>query len=253
LISRITHQVILLTVTLSVVCSCATDSGSKVDDVKVQFSTVAIVTPDNVVAIEGAETKFTRAVKGVTYGSAGGAVGGAMVGALACGPYFYGVCVVGMSAAGMLAGGTAGAMYGFTGVSKQDSLYILEEIENLRYHRDFQSELAEGVIRRLPMDIVSTPEEAAAQAIAHVKSIEFIETDKGSVYMEINARVTIVSRRESASYEQIEKSIIVSSSVDQLENWLTPGSDKFESAVNECMEKITEEMATIVLYYASGS
>lgn len=238
---------------LSLLVSCASNSIYNSIGGKPKFSTVAIVTPQSVVAIEGAETKSSKAAKGITYGSAGGAAGGAVVGALACGPYFYGVCIVGMSAAGMLAGGTAGAMYGFTGVSKEDSLYVLEEIEHLRHRRDFQTELAEGVIGGLPIEIVSTPEEADAQAITQVKSIEFIEQDQGSVFMEVSAKVTIVFRHENSEYEQIDKNISVRSSTDKLDNWLAPGNDSFESAVNQCLDRLTEEMTVFVLNHASLS
>ena len=167
------------------ICSCATSPDYKPIGSELTFTRIAIVTPDDIVstAIKGNETKSEKTGKGAAYGATGGVLGGAMVGAIACGPYLYGICVIGMSAAGMVAGGAGGALYGFTGISEEDSLFIMEEMAYLRQERNFQSELAKGVNNKLPNEVVSTPGIADAQAITTVDSIEFVERDKDAVYM----------------------------------------------------------------------
>lgn len=236
-----------------IICSCSGGPSQKEAGSQLSFSTIAIVTPEDVIALGGAKTKSSRAGKGITYGSAGGATGGAMVGALACGPYFYGICVVGMSAAGMIAGGTAGALYGFSGVSEEESLYIIEEMTHLGHTRDFQQELASGVESRLPEEIVSTPKLSSAQAIAKVHSIDFVGGKNDSVYLKVSATVSIVTRVTGNDFAEYQRNISMRSRDAHLDDWLRVDSQKFGEAVDECLDGLIIEITQIIMKHHNPS
>lgn len=233
--------------------SCTIDPVYKQNKAKLQFSTIAIVTPEDIVAIavDGAESKSTRLGTGVGYGMAGGIVGGASVGALACGPYLYGICVIGMGMVGMIAGGTGGALYGFTGISEDDSLFIMEEMAHLSQKRDFQRELAIGVKSRLPDELVTTPEMADAQAITSVNSIEFVEQGKGAVYMKVSAILTIATQEDEGEFHEVKRNIHVKSKKTNIEEWLRVGSGKFENSVDDCLDELIAEMASVILQHSN--
>jgi hypothetical protein len=229
-------------------CSCAGDLAYKKDEAKLQFSTVAIVTPEDIVAIEAVESNFSTPVRGAAHGSAGGTIGGAMVGALACGPYLYGICVMGMGYAGMIVGGVGGALYGFSGVSEEDSLYIMEEMAHLNQHRDFQHELAAGVASKLPDGLVSTPLIADAQAITTINSIEFVQK-KDTVYMEVTATVTIATQELEGESLEAKHELQVESKKADIDDWLRTGSRELEDSVNECLDELISDMTSVILEY----
>ena len=238
----------------TVVClltsSCASDLAYNKGKVNLQFSTVAIVTPEDIVAVTAVESNFSTPVKGAGYGSAGGSIGGAIVGAIACGPYLYGLCVLGMSTVGGVAGGVGGAVYGFTGVSEEDSLYIIEEIEHIKQHRDFQNELATGVASKLPDGLVSTPLIADAQAITTINSIEFVQK-KDTVYMEVNATVTIATQEIEGESLEAKHELQVESKEADIDDWLRTGSRELEDSVNECLDELISGMTSVILQHRS--
>lgn len=227
-------------------CSCASNPAYNRGEVNLQFSTVAIVTPEDIVAVEAVESNFSTPGKGANYGSAGGTIGGAMAGALACGPYLYGICVLGLSTVGMIAGGIGGALYGFSGVSEEDSLYIIEEMAYLRQHRDFQNELAAGVASKLPAGLVSTPLIADAQAITTINSIGFVQK-KDTVYLEVNATVTIATKKIDGEFLETKHELQVESKEADIDDWLRTGSRELEGSVNECLDDLISGMASVIL------
>ena len=173
-----------------------------------------------------------------------------MAGALACGPYLYGICVMAMGYAGMIVGGVGGALYGFSGVSEEDSLYIIEEMAHINQHRDFQQELAAGVASKLPDGLVSTPLIADAQAITTINSIEFVQK-KDTVYMEVNATVTIATREIKGESLEAKHKLQVESKEADIDDWLRAGSRELEDSVNECLDELISGMTSVILEHRS--
>ena len=230
-------------------CSCASDPISATDKNRLKFTTVAVITPDEVLGIKGSEGNTSTPALGTLAGMSYGYDGGLVVGALACGPYLYGICVMAASFAGAIAGGLGGALYGFSGISEEDSLYIHDEMEHIGRRRDFQQELAKGVSSKLPAGLEATPEMADAQAIATLESIEFVGKKNGTFFIKVNATITLATRELNGQSQEVKRKLEVQSQKAKIDDWFGAGSRTLEDSVNECLEELITGMTSTILKY----
>lgn len=232
-----------------VVASCSSQPTTPVEATVPQYRTIAIMTPEDIIALKGAETSGSKAAKGATYGAASGAAGGAIYGSLACIGPWWALCAGAFSVIGLVGGAASGAALGFEGVSKEDSLYIMEELTNLRQNRNFQQELADGVITRLPPDILDDPATASAQAIMRITTVDFVEKNNDAVYMKVSAKLVIVTKDGGGDIARAEREIAAFSDRYPLEEWLGKGAGIFESSANECMEQLITKTSSTILQF----
>lgn len=226
--------------------SCMTTSPEEQGLPNRTFSTITLVSPQDIASIETPETSSERFREGITTGSAGGSLGAMLVGAAACGPYLYGLCVAGLGAAGLLAGGAAGAMYGFTGISSDDAEKLSRKMATLNRRSDLQSELVAELRREVPAKMLAAPEAADVQAILTIEHLSFVK-DKDEVYVEAFVRFQYATDGAEGRPEEGSQSFRGRSHRHPLDTWVEESHKELGLAVNECFERISEKISLVLV------
>ena len=159
-----------------------------------------------------------------------------------CGPY-WGLCAGAFGMVGWLAGGLTGAMYGFTGISEQDSIRLGKKMKALQSEWDFQSDLVEHVKQTVPNAMLAEPESAEIHAILVLEGVEFINLNQ-EVFLKTYARLTFTlndSAREPAIGSKIFTGL---SNASDIEEWLGYESEGMKQAMEESLKLITEGVTT---------
>ncbi|MEH6587908.1 MAG: hypothetical protein V7720_15210 [Halioglobus sp.] len=225
--------------------ACATQEPQKSELPDRTFSSIALISPKDIIAINTPETRAGRSVEGATTGGASAGLGGVLIGAAVCGPYLYGLCVVGLGTAGLLAGGTAGALYGFTGISDDVAKELEQKAFKLNRQRDFQSELVNSVTSRVPAAMLAEPEYAEMQAIVTIEKIDF-SREEGLAYLKVQVRLTFAateSQRKPEFGSRIFYSVTVQNDFD---SWLNANSSSLDLAIDKCLKSIAEEIQAVL-------
>ena len=234
------YLVVAMTVTLA---SCGTSPPGP--ETEVHFISIALVSPKEVIDASKPQTRGARAQEGAGKGLAAGTAGGAAVGAIACGPFLYGLCVMALASAGMLAGTATGAMYGFTGFPKEDAKKLERKLEALSREHDLQSALVEHIRQQVPAEMLAEPEQAEFQAVLTIENVEFIK-EKGKVNLVSTIRVTF-ERTESRRVPEYGSRVFIGGSSEfKLENLLDNQSGDLESAIRESLLAVSRKIVTVL-------
>jgi hypothetical protein len=231
---------IFILITSQVLASCATKQPVEPDLPYRTFSSISLISKTDLMEIITPATKTERGQEGFQKGAAVGGVGGMAAGAI-CGPY-WGLCAGGFGLIGWLGGGLTGAMYGFSGISEQDSITLKENMEALNGKWDFQSGLVDRVKKIVPSTMLTEPESAEIHAILVLEGVEFINQNQ-EVVLETHARL-VFTLNNSASDPAISSKLFTG---------LSPASDiadlrgfrskKMKQAMDESLKLIAEEVA----------
>lgn len=209
------------------------------------FSTVALVSPLDIVEVATPETGTERMLQGASVGSAGVGLGGMLVGAAACGPYLYGLCVVGIGMAGMMAGGIGGALYGFSGMSADDSMKLEQRMTVLMQERNLQSDLIAKLRAELPAAMLAEPDVADVQVIMSFERFEFSSVGD-AVRMEAKVRLQYATDGSDQRPEEGFRSFKVRSGESQLDDWLAADNTALVDAIDECIDLAAHDMETLL-------
>ncbi|MFV8816866.1 hypothetical protein [Haliea sp. E17] len=204
------------------------------------FSSISLISQTDLIDIVTPETKTDRAKEGFGKGATTGGVSGMAAGAV-CGPY-WGLCAGGFGLIGWLGGGVAGAMYGFSGVSAEDSAALEQKLHDLQLNRDFQSILVAEVKRQLPDGMLAPPESAEIQAILVLESMEFVNRDQ-KIFLRTHARLTFTLDDSTSEPAIGSKVFKARSGASDLDKWLADDSSEMQAAVRECLDLISGRVA----------
>jgi hypothetical protein len=147
---------------------------------------------------------------------------------------------------------TAGAAYGFSGISKEDALYINEAVSQLDQQHDFQQELLDQLERQLPEAVQATPEQANVQVVVQLVQIDFVQRSgdnillsaQGSMFLGWNVSETAqTSRRFEFSVGTEEKDI---------DAWLADDGRQLGAGIRECIAELANTISTKLLQIQSA-
>jgi hypothetical protein len=232
-----------LTFTLIFLSACAATPVDKRDELpKRKFSSIALASPQDIVNIIAPETQFERTARGGATGAAGGSLGGLLTGAAACGPYLYGLCVIGLGTAGLVAGGVAGSIYGFTGLSSDEAESLAERILQMNPQHSLESDLVSNIHKRSPSGMFGEPESAEIQAIITIEEIRFVHEDQ-QLRISIIVRLTFMTAESRRQPELGSRVFHTESSSGDRRQWLNSNSGKLEHAFDECIDALAEQIA----------
>jgi hypothetical protein len=225
--------------------ACAAPKPQKSELPDRTFSSIALISPKDIIAINTPETRTDRGVKGATTGSASAGLGGVLIGAAACGPYLYGLCVVGLGTAGLVAGGTAGALYGFTGISGDMAKELEQRVVILNRQRDLPSELVNNVTSRVPATMLAQPEYAEVQAILTIEKIEF-SREQGLAYLKTQVRLTFAATESQRKPEFGSRLFYSLTEEKDFDSWLDTDSNALDLAIDKCLTSLAEEIEVVL-------
>lgn len=232
--------VITMVVTLA---SCS--SPKPRSEPEVHFTSIALVSPKEVLDASQPKSRGDRAQEGAVKGLGTGVTGGAAVGAIACGPFLYAVCVVGFASAGMLAGTATGALYGFTGFPKDVAKKLERNVETLSREHDLQSALVGHIRQQVPPEMLAEPEIAEIQAVLTIENVEFIK-EKDKVHLVSTVRVTFESTESRRVPEYGYRIFWGRSSEFEWKKWIDASSDDLEEAIRESLLAVSGKIVTVM-------
>jgi uncharacterized membrane protein len=238
-----------LTIVL-VLTGCTTPPPPQKNLGKQTFSSIALMSPADILNVTTADPRSEKLAEGVGTGAASGSLGGMLVGAAACGPYLYGLCVIGLGTAGFIAGGTSGAIYGFSGISDSSAKELERRIESFNDENDLQAQLVTNVTGLVPNEVLSEPGLAEIQAIVTIENIQFLKSD-GEVHIEILVRLTFGTRESRRVPELGSRTFIGSSKADDIDYWLESGSGEIESVIVRTLDEIAKKIAAALVEHWS--
>jgi len=222
-----------------VLMSCSAQQPQPEADV--YFATIALVSPREVLDAVQPETRGDRAQEGLGKGLVIGTAGGAVVGALACGPFLYGLCLTAAASAGMLAGGTGGALYGFTGMPAKSAKALERNVETLSRERDLQSKLVEYIRQQVAPAMLAEPDSAEIQAVLTIENLDFV-TRGNEVQLESTVKVSF----ESSEFRRVPQYGIRvfkgKSGEFDLKHLLDADSGELEEAVRQSLQVVAEKI-----------
>jgi uncharacterized membrane protein len=238
-----------LIVTLSLT-GCTTPPPPEKELANQKFSSIALISPADILSVTTADPRSDKLKQGVGTGVTSGSLGGMLVGAAACGPYLYGLCVIGIGAAGFIAGGASGAIYGFSGLSDSSARELEGRIEDINLENDLQTQLVEHVKELVPNEVLSEPALAEIQAIVAIEKIQFLKS-AGEVHLEILVRLTFATRESRRVPELGSRDFTAHSKGDDIDHWLEAESSKLESVVAGILDEIARNMAEALVSHWS--
>ncbi len=223
--------------------SCAVKQPSEPQLPYLTFSSVSLISETDLMQIVTPDTEIDRAREGFQSGVAAGGLGGMAAGAV-CGPY-WGLCAGGFGLIGMLAGGVAGLMYGFTGIAEDDAQALSRKLEVLESEWSIQSDLVGRVKHALPEAMFSAPETAQVHAILVLEGMEFVDSRQDLV-LKLHARLTFSPN--SADSEPLigSKIFTARSHAADLDEWLSFDSDDLKREIGETLDLIAQDVSEVL-------
>jgi len=212
---------------------------------EVHFTSIALVSPKQVLDASQPDSRGDRAQEGAVKGLGAGVAGGAAVGAIACGPFLYGLCVVALASAGMLAGTATGALYGFTGFPKDVAEKLEQNVETLSREKDLQSALVGHIRQQVPPEMLAEPEIAEIQAVLVIENVEFIK-EKDNVHLVSTVRVTFESTESRRVSEYGYRIFRGRSSEFKWKKWLDASSGDLEEAIRDSLLAVSGKIVTVM-------
>ncbi len=210
-----------------------------------RFTSVALISPADILSVTAGDTRADRVKEGVGVGAASGSLGGMLVGAAACGPYLYGLCVMGLGAAGLLAGGAGGAIYGYTGISGSKAEGLAQRVSDIHSDRDLQTWLVDSVLQRLPPEMLAEPAAAEVQVVLTIEKIEFNKLE-GKVHVETTVMAAFESTESRRVPEYGSRLFTGQSGGFRLEELLDQDSSSMKSAVDQSMLPTIDEIVEVL-------
>ena len=220
-----------------------------------QIDTIAIVSSETLTAIGRLDTAADRAGQGMGVGAAGGGASGALIGATACspaGPLGSLLCAMIAGSIGMVAGGVAGTIYGMTGVSDTDALYINEILSYLDQQRNLQDELALRIRNHLPLQVQVSAERADALVVATLTRIHFTQKSKEQISFTAKASMTLLENSDLETLYQTTSEFTTNSTTANIEEWLAVDGTKLESAIDGVILDLSKQIVTELIKLTSG-
>jgi hypothetical protein len=213
-----------------------------------------LISPETLTGIERADSKFDRAEDGIVPGVAAGTLTGLAAGSATCssaglfGPIAYAGCVTMSGLIGAVAGGiVGGSVYGTSGLSEEDTLYVNEALSFIDQNRDFQQELHSDLKQRLPKEMLTTSDIADVQVLTVLTRINFIQRSEEEVQIETIG--VLVFNREIANELQVIHTINFDAKSQKkgIEDWLDNGGEFFGVAITNCLADLAEQMSSTLL------
>ena len=242
MISRLISRTLFITLITSLV-SCG--SSSPKPERVVYFSSIALVSPQDVLDATQPKTRGDRAQEGAGRGLVAGTAGGAAVGAIACGPFLYGLCVVALASAGMLAGTATGVLYGFTGFPQDVARKLERRVEALSREHDLQSALVDHIRLQVDPEMLVEPETAEIQAVLTIENVEFVK-EKGRVQLVSTVRATFESTESRRVPEHGSRVFKGDSEEFELNDWLNNDSGDLREAINQSLLNAADKVAAVL-------
>lgn len=241
MLTNIRRVSILILIISLVLAACATKQPVEPDLPNRTFSSISLISETDLMEIVTPATTAERSQEGFQKGAAAGGAGGMAAGAI-CGPY-WGLCAGGFGLIGWLGGGLTGAMYGFTGISEQDSIRLRKNMESLDSKWDFQSDLVDRVKQAVPSAMLTEPESAEIHAILVLERVEFIDLDQ-EIVLETHARLAFTLNNSSSEPAIGSKVFTGRSPASDIAEWRAFQSKKMKQAMEESLKLIAEDVAT---------
>jgi len=225
-------------------CSCASEppASAKVPP----FENVAFVTPEDIPNLAQLESESEVVEKHMYAGAAVGTMGGAAIGAAACGPVFYGPCVLIASWYGLVAGTSGGivlGLYNYSGLSDTDSAYFEEVLLRIEAKRSTNRKLTSDLERQFPSNLIALPQDADIQVVVRVSRINFVKVDKELISTQVYGTMVIAWAQASGeqSYRELFTTTAPAKDIDDL---LADDGRLLERAIDECLFQLAEQMSS---------
>ena len=242
MISRLISRTLVITLIASLV-SCG--SSSLKPERVVYFSSIALVSPQDVLDATQPKTRGDRAQEGAGKGLVAGTAGGAAVGALACGPFLYGLCLTAAAAAGMLAGGATGALYGFTGFPEDVARKLERSVEALSRQHDLQSALVDHIRLQVAPEMLAEPETAEIQAVLTIENVEFVK-EEGRVHLVSTVRATFESTKSRRVPEHGSRVFKGDSGEFELNDLLNTDSGDLRESIRQSLLDAADKVVAVL-------
>jgi hypothetical protein len=237
---------------LSLLSSCTTQpqtpGTSRTGPPKIEF--FAVTTSEQLTGVGRAESAGDRVGEGMSKGATAGVAGGAVAGAAMCGPWFL-VCLGITAGIGAVAGMTAGAAYGFSGVSTEDALYVNEALSHLDQEYDFQQELLEQLEQRLPATVQASPELADAQVVVQLDRIDFVQHSRDNIRLESQGSMILGWKDGDATRNSDRIAFSAQTPEKDIDDWLADDGRQLGAGIRECIEELASGMSARLLQIQS--
>jgi hypothetical protein len=235
---------LLVVVSMTVVtASCASKPPEK--PLEVYFTSIALVSPKEVVDQVHLETRGDRAQEGAGKGAAAGTLGGAAAGALFCGPFLYGLCITALMSAGLLAGGVGGALYGFTGFPNDVAKELQRDVEALSQEHDLPSLLVANVREQVAPEMLADAETAEVQAVLTITNMDFTKKS-GRVRLVSSVRASFQSTESRRVPEYGFRDFAGRSEKFELDDLLDSDSGKLEEALRQSLMAASDQIVEVL-------
>lgn len=237
----------------TLISACASSGQEDDTQVRYRFSSIAIVSRAELVAVESVDTGSLSKTEMTVAGGATGALGGAMAGAAVCAPTgpYAAICIAAAVVPGAIAGLVGGALTAnalwFSGVSQEEELYLKEEASHLSAKRDIHGELAQTLKEKLPPDLTAPVPEADVQAIPIIKEIMFVAADDEMLQLKVSAMLVFSEVGEVDSVRKGHFMFSAKSSHKPLDDWLTLDGSAMANAMDKCLSDISDDMARLIV------
>jgi hypothetical protein len=216
------------------------------------FNTVAVISAKELTAIE-AESRADRGKGAGVYGAKTGAATGAAVASVSslyCGPWYaacWAVQTLGWTLTAWTIGEMAGALYGLSGFSETDAIYVNDALSRVGRDNDFQGTLVKRLKRQLPETMQATPALADVQVVVHLGRVEVVQKGDGDVRLETSGSM-IMAWRAHVESEAIDRSEFnIESTAADLDHLLADDGAPLGAAIHECVARLADEIALAIL------
>ena len=238
---------------LALIVSCSSSPRENEGRVNQRFSTISIVSTDDLISADAADIDSPGQTEVTIAGGATGAVGGAMIGAAACAPTgpYAALCaaaaVIPGAIAGLLTGATAANLWWSGTVSHEEALYLKEEASYVAGTRDWNEELAQALKQELPDEVVRPAPEADVQVIPLIEEIAFLEADDDLVRMKISAVLVFSDGKSGDSARHGHFRFSAKSERRLIDEWLDEEGGAIAKAMDNGLAKIAGRMTKLIL------
>lgn len=225
--------------------ACASAPADKAPSTDFRYSSIALVSPQEIIDATQPRTRGQEAQKGAGTGLVSGTLGGAAVGAIACGPFLYGLCVTGLAWAGMVAGGATGALYGFTGFPKDVAHKLERRVEALSSQYDLQSLLVTHIRQQVPPAMLAEPDIAEVQAVLVIENVEFIKKGR-TAHLVSTVRATFESTESRRVPEHGTRVFKGTSNEFEVDDLLDEASDSLRQAMRQGLLEVADQVVAVM-------
>ena len=243
----------------AITTSCASRPSDKPRHVNPPFSTVSVISAEDVISTMTSDTESERSSEGKLVGGVSGAASGALIGAAMCVPgvYLAPLCAVVYGMYGAIAGTVVGAesgsyLWGSTGLSDDDARYFKKLTAQLISSRDLNHELAESLREKLPSRMLQAPAEADVQVVPIIKSITIEEVEDEVAVIRMRGTLIFVTGTEDDVTRHGTFGFKTKSKERPLAVWLYPGGESINQAVDAGINKFADKISHLILEKAQS-